>query len=315
MARNTKAPEVKKVPSKRTRKAPKYKSFRLAKRIRYDHKNPVPGIYRLYKQTISLLLGNKKLFLGILGVHIILTLIFVSGFGQISSFSETRQGFQEAFGENSSLATSIALFSFLVSSGSSTETDTGGIYQLFLTIIVSLVLIWSIRQIYAGDKPTVKQSFYSGVYPLVPFILVLLVVVIQLVPLMLGSFLVSTVFSGGLAVSAPEQILWVLLFILLALLSLYMITSSIFALFIVTLPNMMPMKALRSARELVLHRRFSVMLRVAGLPIDTLFLFAVILLPVIFLVSFLAVPIFIFMSSLALFIVIAYMYNLYRALL
>ena len=88
-------------------------------------------------------------------------------------------------------------------------------------------------------------------YPLIPFILVLLVCCLQLLPLIIGSSLYSLVVSNGIAVQPIEKFVWALLFASLALLSLYMITSSLFALYISTLPDMTPMKALRSARELV----------------------------------------------------------------
>ncbi|MBI5357851.1 hypothetical protein HZB74_03325 [Candidatus Saccharibacteria bacterium] len=299
----------------RVRKAPQYKSFKLSKKIKNPGK-PLPGIYRLYKQSLSLLFQNKKLFFGITGIYIFLTLIFVSGFGLSVDFNEAKQSFSEAFGENSGrLTTSLALFSFLVSSGNTVESESGGVYRLFLSIVVSLVIIWAIRQIYAGEKPSVKQSFYQGVYPLVPFILVLVVVSIQLIPFLIGSFLSSVVFSTGIAVTAAEKILWILIFGLLTLLSLYMIISSAFALYIVTLPDMTPMRALRSARGLVLHRRLSIGLRIIGLPITTLLLYVLILLPIIFVLPALAVPVFICLTGLVLFIVHAYMYNLYRALL
>lgn len=313
MAKSKNAPSEK--TQTRVRKLPKYKSFKLSKSIKNPGK-PLPGIYRLYKQSLSLLFQNKKLFFGITGIYIFLTLIFVSGFGLSVDFNEAKQGFTEALGENAGrLTTSLALFSFLISSGNTVESESGGVYRLFLTIIISLVVIWAIRQIYAGEKPSIKQAFYQGVYPLIPFILVLVVVGIQLIPFLIGSFLFSIVFSTGIAVTAIEKIIWILIFGLLALLSLYMIISSVFAMYIVTLPDMTPMKALRSARGLVLHRRVSVGLRIIGLPITTLLLFVLILLPIIFILPAIAVPIFICLTGLLLFIGNAYMYNLYRALL
>lgn len=306
------APKNKKT---RLRKQPSYKSFKLSKKIKNPNE-PIPGIYRLYKQSLSLLLNNKKLFFGITIIYISLNLLFVSGLSLTTDFNEAKQSFTEAFGEQASnLGTSFALLSFLISSGNSSQSESGGVYRLFLTLIVSLVFIWTIRQIYAGAKPTVKQSFYQAVYPLVPFILVLSVVGLQLIPFLFGSFLTSIVFSAGIAVTAIEKIIWILIFLLLSLLSLYMVVSSAFALYIVTLPDMTPMKALRSARGLVLHRRTSVGLRMLGLPIVSLFLFVLILFPVILLVPVLAVPVFICLTGLALFMAHAYMYNLYRALL
>ena len=54
-----------------------------------------------------------------------------------------------------------------------------------------------------------------------------------------------------IAIGALEKAIWWIFLGLTGLLSAYMISSSVFALFISTLPNMTPMKALRSARNLV----------------------------------------------------------------
>ena len=74
----------------------------------------------------------------------------------------------------------------------------------------------------------------------------------------------------------------------LALLSLYMICSSLFALYIVTLPNVTPMKALRSARQLVLHRRFLVLRKILFMPLALLVLGAIIMIPLIIFLTFAA---------------------------
>ncbi len=55
-----------------------------------------------------------------------------------------------------------------------------------------------------------------------------------------------------------------MIFFLLAMLTLIYVKSSLFALYIVTLPDMTPMKALRSARELARYRRWTVLRKILG---------------------------------------------------
>lgn len=318
MASSTKKPKRKTNPQTKTRtlKSAKYKSFRLSKKIKSTQTKPIPGVYRLFKQSLGLLKNNKKLFSGILAVYFFLNIFFVTGLGLSADISSAKQDIEDNFGNGiSTLSKSFTLLGLLVASGNSASTQSGAVYQFFLTIIVSLVIIWAIRQIYAGERVGVKQSFYSGVYPLVPFFLVLGVIGLQMIPLLIGNFLISTVFATSLLATAAEKIVMLVFFILLATLSLYMIVSSIFALYIVTLPNMTPMRALRSARGLVLHRRLSILLRIVGLPIVFLSLFIIILLPIIYVMPSAAVAVFIVMNSLVLFIFHAYIYNLYRSLL
>ena len=94
-----------------------------------------------------------------------------------------------------------------------------------------------------------------------------------------------------------------------------MICSSLFALYIVTLPNVTPMKALRSARQLVLHRRFLVLRKILFMPLALLVLGAIIMIPLIIFLTFAAEWIFFLLSMFVLTVVHAYMYTLYRELL
>jgi hypothetical protein len=94
-----------------------------------------------------------------------------------------------------------------------------------------------------------------------------------------------------------------------------MVTSSVFALYIVTLPNVTPMAALRSARDLVLHRRWLIMRKVLFLPVALLVIAAIIMVPVIILSPAVAEWLFFGLSMLALAVVHSYMYGLYRELI
>ena len=182
-------------------------------------------------------------------------------------------------------------------------------------MITSLAVIWALRQVLAGVRVRVRDAYYLGMYPLIPFILVLLVIAVQLLPLVIGGTIYGIVISNGIAVYTVEKLAFALLFILLALLSLYMLSSSLFALYIVTLPDMTPMKALRSARELVRHRRWTVLRKILCLPIILLIVAAVIMVPIIIVLTPLAQWVFFVLTMFAVAAVHTYMYTLYRELL
>ena len=94
-----------------------------------------------------------------------------------------------------------------------------------------------------------------------------------------------------------------------------MISSSIFALYIVTLPDMTPLKALRSARQLVRHRRWTVLRKILFLPILLIVVAAIVMLPIIIWTPPLAQWIFFVLTMFAIAAVHAYAYALYRELL
>ncbi len=302
----------------RTRAVPTHRSFRITKK-RFTHPKPLPTLISLFRETGKLLGNNKKLFLGIVVVQAVLSLLFVQGISGTTNLNELKGEIQDTLGGGVStseqIGTGFTLFAYLASSTSTSTGGAAGVYQFFLAVIISLAVIWAVRQLLAGEKPRLKESFYKSTYPVIPFMLVLFVVGLQLLPALFGNLLYSTVISSGLAVTGVERILWLVVTLLLVLLSLYMLASSLFAVYIVTLPEMTPMKALRSARQLVLHRRFRVMLRVVALPLFLLCVALLLFVPALIVATSLAQPLFLIFSSLAFVTTHVYMYQLYRGLL
>ena len=294
-------------------KQPNYQSFRLSKRIK--HPGTVPGAFRILGASIRHIWSHKKLFAGITAVYLVLTVLFVKGLGVSGEVSELRETVDELFSGGNSFLTGLTLYGLLVGSSGTASSDVGGLYQTILLILVSLAVIWALRQTHAKEKISTKESFYRGMYPLIPFLLVLMVIGLQLVPMLLGSTLYSIVSTNGLAVTGLEQLVWALLFGMLALLSLYMVSSSVFALYIVTLPDVTPMQALRSARELVRHRRWTVMRKVFFLPVVLIVGAAFIMIPMLLVLTVVAEYVFFVMTMFALAVVHSYLYTLYRELM
>lgn len=308
------APKPKSAAQRRVKQSD-YKSFRRSKRIKHLADKPITGSFKLFGQATKLLASNWRLFLTIVGVYGLLSILLVRGIGGGINLNELKESLKIGFeGNLSQLATGAALFGYLIGSSGASNNQAGGVYQTLLVIIMTLVVIWALRQVAAEHAIRARDAFYKGTYPLVQFILVLLVVSLQLVPLLIGSWLYNTV-ANGIAASSVEQIVMFVLFLLLAILSLYMVTSSVFALYIVTLPNMTPLKALRSARALVKHRRFTVLRKILFLPFAILVLGAVFMIPLILILTPAAEWIFFVLTMATLVLVHSYMYLLYRELL
>jgi hypothetical protein len=276
----------------------------------------LPNVWQLTRLTARTLWQHRRLFIGITLTYGLLNLILVQGLANSTNVASLKNELNQVFtGHFGSLASSLSVFVVLVGGAGNSSSQTAGAYQLFLALITSLAVIWALRQVLAGGKLRIRDAYYRGMYPLIPFILVLIAVGLQLIPLLIGSLLYGTVTTNGIAVYFAEKLLWALLYAALALLSLYMISSSLFALYIVTLPDMTPLKALRSARELVRYRRWTVLRKVLWLPLLLLVVAAIIMVPIIILLTPLAQWVFFLLTMFALVAVHAYMYTLYRELL
>lgn len=280
----------------------------------------LPPSWQILTTALRILKRNYKLFAGIGLIYLVLNLLLVrglsglSGAGDVVSLKDT---LSELFsGQFAALGTGFAVFALLVASAGNNSSQVAGVYQTLLTLIVSLAVIWALRQVLSGaTNVRIRDGFYKGMYPIIPSILVLLVVLLQLIPLIIGSSLYSLVVSNGIAATLLEQILWGLVFLSLAFVSLYMVVSSIFALYVVTLPDMTPMKALRSAGKLVRGRRWTILRKVLFLPLVLLIAASCVMVPVILLVTPFAPWLLFILTMFGLIVIHAYMYTLYRKLL
>lgn len=304
----------------RTKKASSYKSFRLSKRLRHVSNKQLPVSWRLLKAAYIHVRQHYRIFIGILIVYALLSIVFVKGISSGLDIKGLQVTLNDAFASTSggNWAVGVALFGFLVGN-SGPASGVAGAHQTFLLLVVSLALIWFLRNTsnakVASPNVTVKNAFYKGPAMLVPLILVMLVISLQLLPVAFASFLYGNIIVSGLAVSALEKILWGTLVVGLILLSLYMLTSSIFAIYIITLPDMTPMKALRSARQLVLHRRAEVARKIIFIIVVTMVATALLVVPTIMLLPVAAEWVLFACTITSLGFVHAYMYTLYRELL
>lgn len=290
-----------------------YQSFRLHTPIKGDK---VTGSFRLMGQAFAIVGKNWKLFAGIIFWYALLTIILVQGFQTVNNVNEAKDGFEGVFDNGwSEFAGNASLFVYLMGSSGESASGTTATYQALLGLIFSLAIIWTLRQLYAKEFVRIRDGFYMGIAPLVQFVLVLMVVALQLIPMVIGVTLYGSVVSGGVAASGAEHALWAVIFFISALLSLYMITSSLFALYIVTLPGMTPLRALQSARQLVRYRRWTVLRKIVFLPVAFVVMAGVLVLPLLIFATPVAAWMLFAISLILLPLAHSYMYALYRALL
>jgi len=272
---------------------------------------------RILQRACQLLVSRWELFGGILLVYLVIDLLLVgSGLinsGDLRSFkSELSDTFAGQFGK---FDIGITLFAFLVSSGSGVAGGISGAYQTVVLILISLVLIYALRQTYAGYVIRVRDAFYGGTYPLVQSILVLLMVGLNMVPGVLAGFLATVLLYNGILTAGWQQVLVGIGCFLLLVWSLYMLCSSLFALYIVTLPNMTPLKALRSAKEVTAGRRVMVLRKLLFLPLALMVAVLVVMIPLALFVTLIAPSVLFVLSVFIVGIVHSYMYGLYRELI
>lgn len=293
-----------------------YKPWTWARNLPAPAREPLPKARHMLVELTKLLTKNWKPFLGIAAIYGVLNLLLVRGLSDPTSLTEFKGLLNGLFtGTLGHLQSALTSFAILLTTSNSNVTESSGVYQSLLLLIASLAIIYALRQVYAGHAIRVRDGYYQGMYPLVPYVVLLVVMSIQLLPAVIGAYLYGVAVSNGIAAGIVEQICFGAVFALLALWSLRMITATIFALYIVTLPDMTPMLALRSAKDLVYKRRLLIWRKLLLLPVVLLLAVVLIELPLILFLTPLAYWVFFAFSTASVVFFHGYIYVLYRKLL
>jgi hypothetical protein len=264
---------------------------------------PIPGSFKLAWQSLIFIKQFWRVLGGIVLVYALLNIVFASGLFD---------GANSALSNNNELTGALNSYGSILSSvGSSDQTAT---IQSVLLVIESLVIIWALRHLFSGEKINVKQAYYHSMAPLIPFLLVLFVIILQLLPLTIGSALLAVILSTVYG-NTVVGVLFSLLFVLLAAWSVYMLTSSVFAMYVVTLPHMQPLQALRSAKNLVQSKRWQLVRRLLFLPLFIVIVMGIFIVPLIISAQFLVVPVFFVLAMFSVLFAHTYLYGLYKGLL
>ncbi len=275
-------------------------------------RKPLTPAPQLFLASCRLLWQNRKLLGGILIVYAIIDLILIGG-ADAGSLQSVKSSATQ--GGTSHFSTGLTLFAFLINSNTGPSDAAAGAFQSVFLLILSVVFIWALRQVYVGHKTSVREAFYTGTYPIIPFILVLMFLGVQLLPVAGGGFVYNLLVGGKILIGFFEQTMAVAVFLVLAFWSLYMITATLIALYVVTLPNVSPVEAITSARQLVRFRRLLILRKMLFLVAVLAAVGTLVIIPTALFLTPIASWLFFLLSVTAIGVVHTYFYTLYRELL
>lgn len=306
-----------------------HRSFRMTRRRDYRRSLALPGYFAFTILVNKTIWKNKKIYMWLAVIYAVLTAVLV-GIGSQDAYTNLMStlqatGTQVFQGNLGQVGQAALLFLTIGSSGlAASPTDAQRIYLVLLGLMVWLTTVWLLRNILAGHKVKMRDGLYSAGAPIVSSFLVSLVFVVQLIPLGLAIIGYSAASTSGLLDGGVAAMLFWFFAALLTILSLYWVTSTFFAMIIVTLPGMYPIKALRTAGDMVVGRRLRILLRILWMLLALFVSGALLLIPTILIDTGLThvwpavggapvVPIVLMIFSIAAFIWGAsYIYLLYR---
>lgn len=275
----------------------------------------LPSIWNLLGGAYRTLIDNWKIFGAVSLIYAGLYVLLVRS-GTAVNVSESRELVGELLGSEASGAIETFTVAGAVLASASQSGEAGqSLYGTLLVIVFSLVQIWMLRRLAAGKKFKLRDAFYRSQTALIPFILLLLLITIQLLPFVLGGMLYATVQAQNIVVNAWEGALFAAIWLGLSALSGWWLANSLMAAYAVTLPGMYPLAALKATAKSIKHKRWAVLGRVLFLLAAVGALFLLMLLFTVSVVPGLNLwPIDLF-GVVILPFVHAYLYQLYRSLI
>jgi len=263
-----------------------HRSFRRTRRRDYTRTLKLPGYFAFTKQVRQILLKNRKTF-GLLALaYMVLTALMVGISSQdmygelIDTFNSTSNGaFVGFWGE---LGKAGLLFVSSATGGLTASLTEG--QQIFAGVIILmtwLASVWMLRNLLAGHKLKLRDGLYNSGAPILPTFLVALILIVQLIPAALAIIGYGAASSTGLLNGGVEAMLFWIVAGLLMMVSLYFITSTVFALVIVTLPGMYPFAAIKTAGDMMVGRRIRILLRLVWMIVGVVLTWALVVIPLI----------------------------------
>jgi len=273
----------------------------------------LPNVFTISKNSLLNININWKQFSIVSAIYFFLTLLLVRGFSATVNILQLKNTYFAS--KHSSIGSDFSAFGSLIGTSTTSPTASNNLYQTFLFIIFSLVFIWMLRQVLINNHLNVSSNFYKSQTPLIPFIIVTIFLIIEMLPLIIGLFIYATVFSNGIAVHLLEKILLGGISLGFALISVFLLVSSVFAIYIVTLPDIRPIQALRSSWRLVKKRRMVILRKVLFLPIALVLVVSLISIIFIAIIPGIAAYVYFALSVVSLLLAHSYLYNLYREMI
>lgn len=262
-----------------------HRSFRNTRRRDYIRGLQLPGYLKFTKYVWHTIWVNRKIFFLLALTYAILTALIVGMASQdtYSSITDTMAdtggnltGFWGGLGKAGLIFISTATGGL---NGSLSESQQ--IFGGLIMLMTWLASIWLLRNILAGHKVKLRDGLYNSGSPILPTFLVALLFMVQLLPVALALIGYGAASVTGLLDGGVEAMLFWFAAGLLTMISLYFITSTVFALIIITLPGMYPFKAIKIAGDLVIGRRIRILLRFLWVLILTALVWAIIMIPMI----------------------------------
>lgn len=276
-----------------------YRSFRHTSGKIAQRGLKIEGYFTFSLLVLKKIWAEKGFFLKLLVVLIVAGVLLAGVMPQATydNFKTALDGnYQTDNVENSSgfsstlFKTGLLLASTISSGGfNSITSEAGKISIAFLSLIAWLATTWYLRErISKQSKINLRDVLYRCCGPIVPTFLIILYIILQLVPLMIGLIFYSAALTTNFATEGVGAMLLHGTMFLITALTIYWLSGSFLALVVVTNFGYYPVQAIKIAGDMAIGRRIKILLRLLWHGLQVIGMWIVLGIPVVLLERFLS---------------------------
>ena len=266
-----------------------HRSFKRSYYEDYQRKTELPSLTSQASAAFKMFFKFWKIFLPLLLIFVGLY-IFLIGAMSENTLADVKANVEQtnkdvADGKIGTVGKAgLTLLGIISTGGLTTMNDAQVVIAVLLFTIIWLVTIYLARHLLAGHQEIkMRDGFYSALSPLVSTLVVGLIIFLEVVPIMLTIIVFQVALTTEFLSTPFYALLFFMFAALMITLSLYLLSSSFFAIIVVSAPGLYPLTAVRMAKNLIMGRRLRFLIRVFYLVIIVALLYLLLLMPAIIL--------------------------------
>ena len=266
-----------------------HRSFKRSYYEDYQRKTELPSLTSQANAAFKMFFKFWKIFLPLLLIFVGLY-IFLIGAMSENTLADIKANVEQtnkdvADGKIGTVGKAgLTLLGIISTGGLTTMNDAQIVIAVLLFAIIWLVTIYLARHLLAGRQEIkMRDGFYSALSPLVSTLVVGLIIFLEAVPIMLTIIVFQVALTTEFLSTPFYALLFFMFAALMITLSLYLLSSSFFAIIVVSAPGLYPLTAVRMAKNLIMGRRLRFLIRVFYLVIIVALLYLLLLMPAIIL--------------------------------
>ena len=266
-----------------------HRSFKRSYYEDYQRKTELPSLTSQASAAFKMFFKFWKIFLPLLLIFVGLY-IFLIGAMSENTLADVKANVEQtnkdvADGKIGTVGKAgLTLLGIISTGGLTTMNDAQIVIAVLLFAIIWLVTIYLARHLLAGHQEIkMRDGFYSALSPLVSTLVVGLIIFLEAVPIMLTIIVFQVALTTEFLSTPFYALLFFMFAALMITLSFYLLSSSFFAIIVVSAPGLYPLTAVRMAKNLIMGRRLRFLIRVFYLVIIVALLYLLLLMPAIIL--------------------------------